>query len=222
MSTLCASPGHDSTPISAWHPKPPRSSFPLTTKPPPLATSSQAFERPPAGTRSWSSTTDRPTAPASVARAAGAVVIRHPYRKGNGAAVKTRHPARDRRVHPDHRRRRTAPGGRCRQARRAASANTTSSSARGPRATQATQSRRFGNAALNRLASYLADHPIPDLTSGFRAARRATARQSSCTCCRTASRRRRRRRWRSSRRATTSRSSRSTRGRASASRRSAS
>jgi hypothetical protein len=33
-------------------------------------------------------------------------------------------------------------------------------------------SRRIGNATLNRLASYLAGHRIPDLTSGFRAARR--------------------------------------------------
>jgi hypothetical protein len=38
--------------------------------------------------------------------------------------------------------------------------------------TQANLGRRVGNAALNRLASYLTDHPIPDLTSGFRAARR--------------------------------------------------
>ena len=39
-------------------------------------------------------------------------------------------------------------------------------------ATQATSARRVGNAALNRLASYLTDRQIPDLTSGFRAARR--------------------------------------------------
>jgi glycosyltransferase involved in cell wall biosynthesis len=38
--------------------------------------------------------------------------------------------------------------------------------------TQASLGRRLGNAALNRLASYLTEHPIPDLTSGFRAARR--------------------------------------------------
>jgi hypothetical protein len=38
--------------------------------------------------------------------------------------------------------------------------------------TQATLSRRLGNALLNRLASYLSEREIPDLTSGFRAARR--------------------------------------------------
>ena len=39
-------------------------------------------------------------------------------------------------------------------------------------ATQATAARRLGNAALNWLASYLTERQIPDLTSGFRAARR--------------------------------------------------
>ena len=39
-------------------------------------------------------------------------------------------------------------------------------------ATQATLGRRVGNALLNRLASYLTERHIPDLTSGFRAARR--------------------------------------------------
>src|SRR5262249_6540060 len=39
-------------------------------------------------------------------------------------------------------------------------------------ATQATLARRFGNQLLNRLASYLTERDIPDLTSGFRAARR--------------------------------------------------
>ena len=38
--------------------------------------------------------------------------------------------------------------------------------------TQATQTRRFGNGALNGLAGYLTGRPIPDLTSGFRGARR--------------------------------------------------
>jgi glycosyltransferase involved in cell wall biosynthesis len=37
--------------------------------------------------------------------------------------------------------------------------------------THAGWSRRLGNALLNRLASYLAERQIPDLTSGFRAAR---------------------------------------------------
>ena len=37
---------------------------------------------------------------------------------------------------------------------------------------QASWSRRIGNHWLNRTASYLTGHPIPDLTSGFRAAHR--------------------------------------------------
>ena len=44
-------------------------------------------------------------------------------------------------------------------------------------ATQATQTRRAGNSALNRLASYLTDREIPDLTSGFRGARREHLRE---------------------------------------------
>jgi hypothetical protein len=39
--------------------------------------------------------------------------------------------------------------------------------------TQATLARRMGNGALNRLAAFLTERPIPDLTSGFRAATRA-------------------------------------------------
>jgi hypothetical protein len=39
-------------------------------------------------------------------------------------------------------------------------------------ADQAGVARRAGNAVLNRLASYLAEQPIPDLTSGLRAMRR--------------------------------------------------
>jgi hypothetical protein len=38
--------------------------------------------------------------------------------------------------------------------------------------TQASPARRAGNALLNAIASHLAAHRIPDLTSGFRAARR--------------------------------------------------
>src|SRR5262249_23852549 len=38
--------------------------------------------------------------------------------------------------------------------------------------TQASLARRLGNATLNRLATFLTEQPIPDLTSGFRAARR--------------------------------------------------
>jgi hypothetical protein len=39
--------------------------------------------------------------------------------------------------------------------------------------TQATVLRGYGNAILNWTASYLTERPIPDLTSGFRAARRS-------------------------------------------------
>ena len=44
-------------------------------------------------------------------------------------------------------------------------------------ATQATLIRRVGNLTLNRLASHLTARPIPDLTSGFRAARRDCLRE---------------------------------------------
>src|SRR4029078_2429749 len=43
--------------------------------------------------------------------------------------------------------------------------------ARAPQ-TQASVTRRIGNAVLNGVAGYLTQRPIPDLTSGFRAARR--------------------------------------------------
>lgn len=45
------------------------------------------------------------------------------------------------------------------------------------RETQATQARRAGNGALNRLASYLTGREIPDLTSGFRGARASALRE---------------------------------------------
>jgi glycosyltransferase involved in cell wall biosynthesis len=105
------------------------------------------------------------------AAAAGARVVRHPYNKGNGAAIKTgiraatsewiaiidadgQHDVADAlRI--------TAPLGDFDLV----------IGARDPR-TQATVGRRLGNAVLNHLASYLTERPIPDLTSGLRAARR--------------------------------------------------
>jgi glycosyltransferase involved in cell wall biosynthesis len=104
------------------------------------------------------------------AAAAGAEVVRHPYNKGNGAAVKTgirrargeyvlildadgQHP-------PEDALRIVARLGEYDLVVGARTAET-----------QATQTRRAGNSALNRLASYLTDRDIPDLTSGFRAAR---------------------------------------------------
>jgi glycosyltransferase involved in cell wall biosynthesis len=106
------------------------------------------------------------------ARAAGATVVRHPYNKGNGAAVKTgirratgeyvlvidgdgqHRPADARRLVELLGEYDLVVGARS-------------------RSTQATSARRFGNGALNTLASYMTGRSIPDLTSGFRAARRA-------------------------------------------------
>jgi glycosyltransferase involved in cell wall biosynthesis len=110
------------------------------------------------------------------AAAAGAKVVRHPYNKGNGAAVKTgirnasgeyvmiidgdgQHAAGDAQ-------RLIARLGEYDLVIGARSA-----------ATQATAARWIGNAALNRLASYLTGRDIPDLTSGFRAARRRHLRE---------------------------------------------
>lgn len=105
------------------------------------------------------------------AAAAGARVIRHPYNKGNGAAVKTgiRHAVgtfilivdADGQHQPDDATRLVAH----------LDAYDLVVGARSP-GTQAGSARRIGNGLLNRLASYLTEQPIPDLTSGFRAARR--------------------------------------------------
>jgi glycosyltransferase involved in cell wall biosynthesis len=107
------------------------------------------------------------------ARAAesGARVIRHPYNKGNGAAVKSGI--------------RQATGlfiliadadgqHRPADAARLVSHLDAYDLVIGARsvATHASVARRLGNAALNAIASYLTGQSIPDLTSGFRAARR--------------------------------------------------
>ena len=107
----------------------------------------------------------------SRAAAAGARLVRHPYNKGNGAAVKTgiRHATGAFVL--------IADGDGQHQAADAArlvahlDAYDLVVGARAP-ATQANSARRIGNAVLNRVASYLTEQPIPDLTSGFRAARR--------------------------------------------------
>ncbi len=109
---------------------------------------------------------------AARAEAAGARVIRHPYNKGNGASVKTGI--------------RTSTGEfviiidgdgqhKPADAVRLVSKLGTFDLVVGARsgATQAGSIRRLGNNLLNGLASFLADRTIPDLTSGFRAARRA-------------------------------------------------
>ena len=105
------------------------------------------------------------------AAAAGARVIRHPYNKGNGAAVKSGI--------------RQATGlyilvadadgqHRPADAARLVSHLDAYDLVIGARSghTQAGLARRLGNAALNAIATYLTQQPIPDLTSGFRAARR--------------------------------------------------
>jgi glycosyltransferase involved in cell wall biosynthesis len=108
--------------------------------------------------------------------AAGAIVVRHPYNKGNGAAVKSgirratgeyilivdgdgQHPPEDA----------------LRLVARLGEYDLVVGARAG--ATQATQARRAGNSALNGLASYLTDREIPDLTSGFRGARREHLRE---------------------------------------------
>jgi glycosyltransferase involved in cell wall biosynthesis len=102
---------------------------------------------------------------------AGARVVRHPYNKGNGAAIKTAIRSASSEwiaiVDADGQHR---PADAARLAARLGEYDLVIG-ARDPR-TQATAGRRLGNAVLNWLASYLTDRPIPDLTSGFRAARR--------------------------------------------------
>ncbi|HUG53423.1 MAG TPA: glycosyltransferase family 2 protein [Vicinamibacteria bacterium] len=104
------------------------------------------------------------------AATAGARVIRHPYNKGNGAAVKTGiREARgevvllmdaDGQHDPDDMARLVAAVG----------VNDMVIGARSPRDQPAL--RALGNAVFQALASWLAARPVPDLTSGFRAARR--------------------------------------------------
>jgi len=107
----------------------------------------------------------------ATAEAAGARVIRHPYNKGNGAAVKTgiRHAAGTLILIIDadgqHR-----PIDGPRLVAHLASYDLVVG-ARSARS-QADAVRRMGNNWLNRIAGYLAERSIPDLTSGFRAARR--------------------------------------------------
>jgi glycosyltransferase involved in cell wall biosynthesis len=113
---------------------------------------------------------------AARAREAGACLVRHPYNKGNGAAVKSgirrasgdfvliidadgQHP-------PEDAQRIVARLGEYDLVIGARAA-----------ATQATAARRAGNAVLNGLASYLTSRPIPDLTSGFRGARTECLRE---------------------------------------------
>ncbi len=98
-------------------------------------------------------------------------MVRHPYNKGNGAAVKSGIRAAtgefiliidgDGQHKPSDAIALTSQLGEYDLVVGARSATT-----------QAGSTRRFGNAALNRLASFLTEREIPDLTSGFRCARR--------------------------------------------------
>ena len=107
---------------------------------------------------------------------AGAIVVRHPYNKGNGAAVKSgiRKASGeyvlildgDGQHSPADAQRIVARLGEYDLVIAARSSST-----------QATAARRVGNTALNQLASYLTERDIPDLTSGFRAARREHLRE---------------------------------------------
>ncbi len=110
------------------------------------------------------------------AAAAGATVIRHPYNKGNGAAVKSgiRQAAGEYVLIVDGDGQHRAGDAQRLVGRLGAfdlviGARTS--------ATQASVARRAGNGALNRLAGYLTGKDIPDLTSGFRAARTAYLRE---------------------------------------------
>src|SRR4029077_8019552 len=104
-------------------------------------------------------------------REAGAIVVRHPYNKGNGAAVKSgvRRATGDAILIVDGDGQHRAA-----DAARLVTRLDEYDLVVGARsaAAQATTARRLGNALLNRLATYLTDREIPDLTSGFRAARR--------------------------------------------------
>jgi len=105
------------------------------------------------------------------AAAAGARVLRHPYNKGNGAAVKTgiREAAGAFILITDgdgqHR-----PADATRLVSHLGSYDLVVGAR--SRETHASVSRRIGNATLNAIASFLTEQRIPDLTSGFRAARR--------------------------------------------------
>jgi len=112
----------------------------------------------------------------ALAQQAGATVITHPYNKGNGAAVKSaiRQAAGDYLLIIDgdgqHR-----PADAVRIAQRLGEFDLVVG-ARTSR-TQASGTRRVGNRLLNWFAGYLTGRPIPDLTSGLRAARRRYLRE---------------------------------------------
>jgi glycosyltransferase involved in cell wall biosynthesis len=116
-------------------------------------------------------------ATAEIATEHGARVISHPLSLGNGAAIKTgaRHAGSDILVFMDadgqHQ-----PADIPRLLARLHQGHDMVIGARS-QGSQANWSRGLANAFYNRLASYMTGHPIPDLTSGFRAVRAARFRQ---------------------------------------------
>ena len=106
------------------------------------------------------------------AAGAGAQVIRHPYNKGNGATVKSGIRAATGEyiliIDGDGQHK---PSDALALVGRLGDYDLVVGARSG--ATQAGSTRRIGNAVLNRLASFLTEREIPDLTSGFRCARRA-------------------------------------------------
>jgi glycosyltransferase involved in cell wall biosynthesis len=111
-------------------------------------------------------------ATAEAARAAGARVVRHPYNKGNGASVKTGVRSAtgeivlivdaDGQMNPAY----IPP-----LLELLMQGYDLAIGARSP-SSHASSLRRWGNALLNRLGSYLVEQEVYDLTSGFRAFRR--------------------------------------------------
>ena len=113
---------------------------------------------------------------AMVAATAGARVIKHPYNKGNGAAVKTgiRHAAGEYVLIIDADGQHSAADG-LRLVGFLGEYDLVVGSRAGTG--QASAARHVGNSLLNWIASYLTGRPIPDLTSGLRAARTSGLRE---------------------------------------------
>jgi len=115
-------------------------------------------------------------ATSAAAQAAGARVVRHPYNKGNGASVKSGiREATGEYVLIIDADGQHEPADATRLVSRLGDYDLVIGAR--AHATQATVARRLGNHLLNGLASYLTGRPIPDLTSGFRAARRQHFRE---------------------------------------------
>ena len=107
---------------------------------------------------------------------AGADVVRHPYTKGNGAAVKTGiRRAQGEFVLIIDADGQHAPSDARRLVQRLGEYDLVIGARTAQ--TQATVGRRLGNQLLNRLASHLTGRLVTDLTSGFRGARREHLRE---------------------------------------------